>query len=163
MDAEKKARKEKAKRKKTVAIWNRRLAWITLPMLLISTFCVYAAQWEWYPSLLTLGIITSLIFIVLLFLHSGCSVYLFGFPKFSWKIRILHIYIGYGIFVFTMISQSIIGFEPYHNITYAIMWALIIVHVSLSTRFMLKRNIRKAPEPELEFYTGGKIFRDLDK
>lgn len=155
-------RQNKAKRKKKIAVWNRRLAWITLPMLLISTFSVYAAQWNWFPSLLTLGIITSLIFILLLFTHSGFSVYLFGFPKFKWKIRIVHIYIGYGIFIFTMISQSIIGFEPYHNIAYAINWLLIIIHVTLSTRFMLKRNVKKQPEPELKYYTGGKIFRDAD-
>jgi hypothetical protein len=154
-------RKRKAGRKQKIAVWNRRLAWITLPMLLISTFSVYSAQWNWFPALLTFGIITSLIFIIVLFAHSGFSVYLFGFPKFKWQIRILHIYIGYGIFVFTMISQSIIGFEPYHNIAYAINWLFIIGHVALSTRFMLKRNVKKKPETELEFYTGGNIFRDL--
>lgn len=140
-----------AKRKKSIAVWNRRLAWITLPMLLVSTFAVYAANGGWMPNLLTFGIVTSLVFIVLLFVHSFFSVYLFGFPRFKWQIRVVHIYIGYGVFIFTMLSQTLIGFEPYHNIFYALNWAFIVAHVALSTRFMLKRNIKRQPEPALKF------------
>ena len=136
-----------------MAVWNRRLAWVTLPMLLVSTFAVYLL-----PNFKTFGVIASLIFIVLLFVHSFFSVYLFGFPRFRWQIRVVHIYIGYAIFVCTFVSQSIIGFEPYHNIFYALNWIFIIAHVALSTRFMLKRNVKKQPEPELSFYTGGKDF-----
>lgn len=149
--SQKKKQISTAKRKKSIAVWNRRLAWITLPMLLVSTFAVYAAQ-GWMPNLMTFGVVTSLVFIALLLVHSFFSVYLFGFPRFKWQIRVVHIYIGYGIFIFTLLSQSLIGFEPYHNIFYALNWAFIAVHVALSTRFMLKRNIKRQPEPRLKFY-----------
>ena len=137
---------KRAARKKLIAVWNRRLAWITLPLLLISTFAVY-----WMPNLKSIGIWSSMIFILCLLLHSFFSVYLFGFPRFKWQIRVVHIYIGYAVFVLTMISQSIIGFEPYHNIFYALNWIFIVAHVALSTRFMFKRNIKRHPEPSLNF------------
>lgn len=141
---------KRSARKKRIAVWNRRLAWITLPLLLISTFAVYASK-DWMPNLKSVGIWSSMIFILCLLLHSFFSVYLFGFPRFKWQIRVVHIYIGYAVFICTMISQSIIGFEPYHNIFYALNWVFIIAHVALSTRFMLKRNVKKQPEPELSF------------
>lgn len=152
--------KNRAARKKKIAVWNRRLAWATLPLLLVSTFAVYAAKYDWISHLKMFGAITSLIFILLLLTHSAFSVYLFGFPKLRKNIRVAHIYIGYAIFVFTLISQSIIGFEPYHNISYALNWIFIAAHVALSTRFMVKRNFKKTPEPELQFYTSGSLFRD---
>ena len=150
-DSENDKKKRRAARKKTVAVWNRRVAWVMVPSLLLSTFAVYAASSGWTPSLMNLGIVTSLIFILLLFIHTIFSVYLFGFPKLKWQIRVVHIYVGYSIFIFTMISQSIIGIEPYHNIFYAVNWLLIIVHITLSTRFMLKRNWKNKPEPSLAF------------
>ncbi len=141
---------KRAARKKQIAVWNRRLAWFTLPLLLISTFAVYASK-DWMPELKAVGVWSSMIFILCLLLHSVFSVYLFGFPRFRWQIRVVHIYIGYVVFICTIISQSIIGFEPYHNIFYALNWIFIIAHVTLSTRFMLKRNVKKQPEPELSF------------
>jgi len=155
--------KNRAVRKKNIAVWNRRLAWVTLPLLLISTFAVYAANYNWLSGLKKFGLITSLIFILLLLTHSAFSVYLFGFPKLKRNIRVAHIYIGYAIFIFTLISQSIIGFEPYHNIAYGLNWIFITAHVALSTRFMFKRNLKKTPEPELTFYTGGSLLRDAVK
>lgn len=143
-------------------MWNRRLAWFTLFVLLLMTFSVYADKYQWVTGLKTIGIVSSLVFILMLLTHAFFSVYLFGFPKFKPQIRVSHIYIGYGIFIFTFLSQTIIGFEPYHTVAYSLNWLLIIVHVGLSTRFMLKRNFKKKPEKELSFYTGGKIFRDTE-
>ena len=150
-DSENDKKKRKANRKKAIAVWNRRIAWVMLPSLLLSTFAVYAASSNWLPNLMNFGIATSLIFILLLFIHTIFSVYLFGFPELKWQIRVVHIYVGYSIFIFTMISQSIIGIEPYHNIFYALNWLFIIVHITLSIRFMLKRNWKRKPEPSLAF------------
>lgn len=114
-----------------------------LCVLLLMTFSVYADKYQWVRNLQTIAIISSLAFILLLLVHAIFSIYLFGFPKFKWQIRIFHIYVGYGIFIFTFLSQAIIGFEPYHAITYSLNWLLIIVHVGLSTQFMLTRNFKK--------------------
>lgn len=151
------ARAAKAARKKSVAIWNRRLAWVTLVMLVIMNVTVYT---DYFGKMA--GGISSLLFILLLLVHSLFSVYLFGFPKFKWNIRVIHIYIGYFLFIFTMLSQAIISAEPYHLIAFILMWVFIVAHVALSIRFAVKRNIKKQPEPELSYYTGGSIFRDAD-
>lgn len=101
-----------------------------------------------------LAIVTSILFMLCFFIHTIFGVYLFGFPKFKWQIRVVHIYIGYLLFIFTILSQAIIGAEPYHNIAYALMWLFLIAHVSLSFRFMLKRNYKKNAEPSLDFRGG---------
>ena len=67
------------------------------------------------------------------------------------NIRILHIYIGYVVFIFTLTSQSLIGVEPWHNITYAVMWLFVLLHISLSLRFMLQRNAKTVRDPQLAF------------
>ena len=138
-------------RKKQIAVWNRRLAWITLFVLIVMNVSVYSDYYKWVDWLHTTSIVTSGIFILLLLIHSIFSVYLFGFPKFKWQIRIVHIYIGYFLFISTFLSQSIIGFEPYHIIAYTLNWIFVVAHVSLSTRFMLKRNVKRQPEPLLDF------------
>ena len=152
----------RAAKKKKIAVWNRKLAWITLFILVAMNISVYADYYEWVTWLKLTGIISSTIFTLLLLIHSGFSVYLFGFPKFKWKIRVVHIYIGYFLFVFTFLSQSIIGFEPYHIIAYTLNWIFVVAHVALSIRFAIKRNVKNQPVPELTYYTGGKIFRDAE-
>ena len=104
-------------------------------MFLTGTGSYYLAVWQIYPDLKTFAGISSLMFIPLFFAHSLFSVYLFGFPKFKRQIRVVHHYIGYVLFVFTLVSNSLIGLEPYHVIAYFIMWAFLIAHISLSIRF----------------------------
>ena len=62
----------------------------------------------------------------------------------------VHVYIGYGVFIFTMVSQSVIGMEPLHMITYIINWAFIAAHIVLSFRFMLQRVRKSQVDPMLE-------------
>jgi hypothetical protein len=158
-DTQEKA-KARAARKKRVAVWNRRLAWVTFPTLVVGTLFYYGPAARWWPAAEWWGMALINIFTLMFLAHSVCSVYLFGFPKFKRNVRIYHIYIGYAVFVFTFLSQGLIGFEPYHKIAYAINWVFIIIHVSLSARFMLQRGKPKPRDPELAYYAGGKLLRD---
>jgi hypothetical protein len=142
---------KKPSRKQQVAKWNRRLGWITFPTLVAGTILYYAPRLGWWDIPRWPGDLFSGLFPLLFFLHSLCSVYLFGFPKFRTNIRIVHIYIGYVVFVFTLASQSLIGVEPWHNITYAVMWLFVLLHVSLSVRFALQRNKKTLRDPQLAF------------
>jgi hypothetical protein len=78
-------------------------------------------------------------------------VYLFGFPKFKWQIRVIHIYLGYLLFAITMLSQGVFGSEAFYRIPYILMILLVFAHVTLSFRFMFKRNVKKNAEPSLNF------------
>lgn len=138
-------------RKKQIAIWNRRLAWITFPLFLIMIIATYLFKAEIYPELKSLAAYSSMIFILCFFLHTIFGVYLFGFPKPKWQIRVVHIYLGYLLFVVTMLSQGVITAEPYYRISYILMIVLVLAHVALSFRFMFKRNVKKNVEPSLNF------------
>jgi predicted MFS family arabinose efflux permease len=138
-------------KKKTIAIWNRRLAWITLVVMVVMNISTYADYFKWIDGLKTTSIVSSTVFLLLFLIHSFFSVFLFGFPKFKWQIRVVHIYIGYCLFIFTLLSQSLISFEPYHIILFTLMWISIVAHVALSIRFAIARNVKKQPEPSLTF------------
>ena len=130
---------QRARRKKKIAVWNRRLAWVTLPVLVLGTVLYYGARWGWLSLTTRPGGMLSGVFTLLFLVHAGFAVYLFGFPKWRNNLRTIHIYLGYVVFVLTLTSQSLIGLEPYHNIFYLTNWAFILAHVALSTRFMLQR------------------------
>jgi hypothetical protein len=136
-------------KKKQIAVWNRRLAWITFPLFLIMIVSTYL--FPIYPSLKQVAGISSIIFILLFFIHTIFGVYLFGFPKFKWQIRVIHIYLGYLLFVVTMISQGVLGSDAFYRIPYILMIVLVFAHVALSFRFMFKRNVKKNAEPSLNF------------
>ena len=93
---------------------------------------------------------------MLFFIHAVASFYFYGIPKIRANIRVVHVYIGYMVFVFTMISQSLLRIEPIHMITYAIMWLFIGAHLILSTRFMLKRVMKQRQDPMLDIAIGKK-------
>lgn len=136
-------------RKKQIAVWNRRLAWVTLPLFVIMMISSYL--YPDYPSLKQTAAISSMLFLLCFFVHTIFGVYLFGFPKFKWQIRVIHIYLGYLLFVVTMLSQGVIKTEPYYRISYILMIVLVLAHVALSFRFMFKRNFKRNEIPSLNF------------
>jgi hypothetical protein len=136
-------------KKKQIAVWNRRLAWITFPLFLIMIVSTYL--FPIYPNLKQVAGISSIIFILLFFIHTIFGVCLFGFPKFKWQIRVIHIYLGYLLFVVTMISQGVLGSDAFYRIPYILMIVLVFAHVALSFRFLFKRNVKKNAEPSLNF------------
>ena len=146
---------KRASRKKRVAVWNRRLAWVTFSALAVGSLLFYTRLGVWWPLGYTIGmVLINAIFTPLFLVHAAFSVYLFGFPKFRRQIRVLHIYIGYVVFLMTMTSQALIGWEPYHTIFFALNWLFIFVHLVLSARFMLQRRggNRRDPAALVLFY-----------
>lgn len=136
-------------RKRKMAIGNRALAWVIFVSLAIDTVAYYQeALGLQIDSWVHLTF--SNIYIMLFFIHAVASLYFYGIPKLRSHIRVVHVYIGYGVFVFTMVSQSLIGMEPIHMITYLINWGFIIAHIALSVRFMLQRVRRQQLDPMLE-------------
>ncbi len=147
-------------RKRKSAIWNRGLAWVIFVTLTIDTIAyyganfsdkaVYAAAKLAKSSAYMTHIYASNIYLMLFFVHAVASLYFYGIPRLRANIRAIHVYIGYGVFIFTMVSQSVIGMEPLHMITYVINWAFIAAHIVLSFRFMLQRVRRANVDPMLE-------------
>jgi hypothetical protein len=90
-------------------------------------------------------------------------LYFYGIPRLRANIRAIHVYIGYGVFIFTMVSQSLIGMEPIHMITYVINWAFIAAHIVLSFRFMLQRVRRTNVDPMLELTVSPHLRESVTK
>ncbi|MFM2309792.1 MAG: hypothetical protein RLY87_1914 [Chloroflexota bacterium] len=151
---------EQRARKRKSAVWNRGLAWIIFVTLSIDTIAYYGAGFdnkEIYAAAkaaMSSAYVTHLyaanIYLMFFFVHAVASLYFYGVPKLHAHMRTVHVYIGYGVFIFTMVSQSLIGIEPIHMITYAINWAFIAAHIVLSFRFMLQRVRKTQIDPMLE-------------
>ena len=146
-------------RKRRLAVYNRYLAWVMVPTLLIGTLAYYQrglgiALPGWMNSFF------NTLFIVQFFVHATASLYFYGVPRPKAHIRVAHVYIGYGVFLFTMVSQSLLGVEPIHMITYVVNWLFILAHLALSVRFMLQRVRRKKQDPLLDFVVSKKLLTD---
>ena len=151
---------EQRARKRKSAIWNRGLAWVIFVTLTVDTICyygagfdnkeIYAAAKAAMSSAYLTHIYASNIYLMFFFVHAVASLYFYGIPKLHAHIRTVHVYIGYGVFIFTMVSQSLIGVEPIHMITYVINWSFIVAHIVLSFRFMLQRVRKGHVDPMLE-------------
>lgn len=142
---------EQRGRKRRLAVANRWMAWVMAPVLLVGTLAYYR------DAIGLGGILNEAIdqgfnnlFIMLFFVHATASFYFYGVPRPRMSIRVFHVYIGYAVFLFTMVSQSLLGVEPIHIITYVVNWVFIVAHLALSLRFMVKRVTRQRQDPMLE-------------
>jgi hypothetical protein len=158
---------EQRARKRASASWNRWLAWIIFVTLTVDTIAYYGAHFDdkalyaaakaAQSSAYLTHIYASNIYLMFFFVHAVASLYFYGIPRLHAHIRTIHVYIGYGVFLFTMVSQSVIGMEPLHMITYVINWAFIAAHIVLSIRFALQR-LRKAQiDPLLDVTVSRKL------
>ena len=151
----------RAEFKGRIARINRWMAWINLPLLLIGSLMIHAWKDGIAPnSWKGIGGGLQGVFIILFFIHTLMSAYLFGIPRPARNVRVMHIYIGYAVFVFVMGSQVFLKTEPIHTILYFMQWVTISFHVALSTRFALQRSRKRAADPQLRFYTGGSLVRN---
>ncbi len=153
---------EQRGRKRRLAVYNRYLAWVMVPSLLIGTLAFYQRSLgislpSWMNSFF------NTLFIVMFFVHATASLYFYGVPRPKLHIRVIHVYIGYAVFLFTMVSQSLIGVEPVHMITYIVNWLFIGMHLALSARFMLQRVRRQKQDPLLDFVVSKKLLTDPAK
>ena len=139
-------------RKRAVMTFNRRLAWVTLPMLVFSTLVAFLDDRISIPSWIVSY--SGTLFTMMFLIHGFLSVYLFGVPRPSTNVRVVHIYIGYAVLVSTLAAQGAIGNEPIHSILLVPMWGFITAHVALAVRFALKRRLRRALDPELPLHSG---------
>ena len=147
--------------KSKVAKINRYMAWVNLPLLLIGSFMIHA--WKdgvAGASARSTGGALQGIFIILFFIHTLMSAYLYGIPKPARNVRVFHVYLGYAVFLFVMSSQVFLKTEPLHTLLYFLQWVTISFHIALSTRFAFKRMGKRKADPNLAFYTGGKLVRN---
>lgn len=148
---------EQRARKRRLAIGNRWLAWAMAFVLLVGTLAYYREPWGLLMIPAWVDPLFNNSFLILFFVHATASFYFYGVPRPRPNIRVAHVYIGYGVFVFTMLSQSLIGVEPIHMITYVINWLFIGMHMLVSMRFLVKRVTRQKQDPMLEIVVSKKL------
>lgn len=139
-----KAQPGKSKRrglKKQLILINRYMAWITVPLVFLSTFVFFS------PSLrIPLPGWTQLfspVFQLFFVVHALISIYVFRFPRLNASPKSIEIYSGYGILLTVILNFVFYGNEPYATIVFWANWAFIAVHLMLGIRFMLKRIKRR--------------------
>ncbi len=126
-----------AVRVRAVTTFNRRLAWITFGWLIAATASAWAEPRLDLPHWVAWT--TNNLFTVNFILHGLMSAYVYRMPRPRSNPRVIQAYLGYGIGLFTLVSQSLIGTEPMHSITFAVLWLLIGGHIALALRSRSRR------------------------
>ena len=131
-----KSKKRGLKKSKLIRI-NRYMAWITVPLLILSTFVFFSPSLRIpLPGWMQLfGPVFQLFFVV----HTLISIYVFRFPRLSTSPRSIQVYSGYGVLLTVILNFAFYGHEPYATIVFWANWAFIAVHIVLGIRFTLKR------------------------
>lgn len=140
--------------KQTLAQWNRWLGWITVPVVVAAFATRYI--WDWREGdMRGLYITIQTLVGILPLVHFALSLFLFGFPRGGNAAKTRHVYIGYGVFLAIMISQSLIGTGIVYDITTWAMYLLIVVHVVLGYRHAQARQ-KSGGDPMSEVQRGRK-------
>ena len=131
-----KSKKRGLKKGKLIRI-NRYMAWITVPLLILSTFVFFSPSLR--ISLPDWMQLFSPVFQLFFVVHTLISIYVFRFPRLSASPKSIEIYSGYGILLTVILNFSFYGHEPYATIVFWANWAFIAVHIVLGMRFALRR------------------------
>ena len=127
-----------AQRKRWVTMHNRRLGWVTLVWMAFATVSSWAEpRWD-LPK--WVAFTANNLFTVNLVLHGVMSAYVYRMPRPRSNPRIVQVYLGYGLALFTVTSQSLIGVEPMHSVLFAILWLFIVAHVAMAIGSVQARN-----------------------
>lgn len=126
-----------AARVRSVTVFNRRLAWVTFGWLIAATSSAWAEPRLGLPRWVAWT--SNNLFTVNFILHGLMSAYVYRMPRPRSNPRVIQAYLGYGIGLFTLASQSLIGTEPIHSITFAVLWLLIGGHIALAVRSRSRR------------------------
>ena len=134
-----------ATRVRTVTNFNRRLAWVTFGWLIAATLSAWAQPRLGLPRWIAWT--TNNLFTVNFILHGIMSAFVYRMPRPRANPRVMQAYLGYGIGLFTLVSQSLIGTEPMHSITFAVLWLLIAGHIALAVRSRSRRESAHSAVP----------------
>jgi hypothetical protein len=114
---------------------SRALGWVTLPLLVVGNTLYYVPN---EPAYVT-SVILQVVFVSLMLVHAGLSLYVFGFVRPARTLRVFHIYFGYATFVIVFASQLTIGMNPLHLVLNGLMYAALAGHVAIGVRYWLAR------------------------
>lgn len=135
-----KPKKRGLKKSKLIRI-NHYMAWITVPLLFLSTFVYFSPSLGIpLPDWTQLFAPTFQLFFVV---HALISIYVFRFSRLSMSPKAIEIYSGYGILLTVILNFVFYRNEPYATIVFWTNWAFIIIHLVLGIRFVLRRAKRE--------------------
>lgn len=133
--------KKRGFKKSNLILINRYMAWITVPLVFLSTFVFFSPSLRIsLPDWMQLfAPVFQLFFVV----HTLISIYVFRFPRLGASPKSIEIYSGYGILLTVILNFVFYGHEPYATIVFWANWAFIAVHLVLGARFALRRLKRR--------------------
>ncbi len=140
------------RRKQRLGVTNRAVSWVLLVLLVLADVTYRTSASD--PVVLgdSVGLsyrglawALQIAMIVVLFLHAGLSLYVFGRVPFRRTLRVFHIYFGYALLVIVLASQTTFGWDPWHGYLTVLMYLSIAVHIALGVKFSSRR--RTAPGP----------------
>ena len=120
---------------------NRRLGYISLPLLVATSLFYYVPEG---PHLVSA--VLQIALLPIFFVHVALSFYVFGVVRPRRTLRVFHIYFGYLTFFVVFASQmSIKSGGAKHFVLTALMYLAIALHIAIGVRYSIKRNQTDVP------------------
>lgn len=125
-----------AERRQRVGVFNRRLGWAILPLVLLAVALNYLPGGESRDELVG-GI--QVVFVPLVFVHLVLSWYVFGPVRPARTLRVFHVWFGYAYIIFILASQTTHGRGLLHAVFTVAMFACMAVHVGIGVHYARRR------------------------
>ena len=130
--------RQQADRRQRAGVINRYLGWIILPMVLAAVIAYYMPGGGTGVNN-EVSKVLQFIFIPLMAVHIGLSVYVFGLVRPARTLRVFHVWFGYAYMLLVLASQSNHTIEPWHTIFTAAMFACLAVHIAIGIYYATRR------------------------
>lgn len=156
-------RESERNRKAKAAVINRWLGWLTFICMAAPpvTQMLQNRNGTAFPGWITAVLPT--LFWLLIFVHAFISVYTYGLPEYKKHLRVIDMYIGFSVFAFLLLNRSFVFVEQLKDITSALVWLPVALHILFGIRFLLQRVLKKEWDTPLTYYIGGNAIRDATK
>ena len=125
------------RRRQRAGVLGRRVGWVLLPLVVLSTLAHYAggaAIEPWVPALVAAVAVLNTV-------HLALAVYVFGLVAPRRSLKVLHIYLGYLLGALIWASQTNLDREPLHTWLTVVMFAAIGAHLVLAARYAAQRRV----------------------
>jgi hypothetical protein len=129
-------------RRRRVGVINRRLGWVILPMVLMTTAIHFGpGRPEPDTARYLFVLLMQFVYGPLVMVHLAMSVYVFGWVRPSRSLRVFHIWFGYAYAALILGANATWSFPTLHGILTGAMFVALGAHVAIGVHYARRRRV----------------------
>lgn len=122
---------------------NRRLGWVILPIVVLASVVHYLFGGD-EGTRNSFVLVLQCVFVPLVAVHAGLSLYVFGWVPPSRTLRVFHVWFGYAYAVLVVASQTTFAWPAVHHVLTTAMFLSLAAHVVIGIHYARRRRNARA-------------------